>query len=108
MKSHPVSAEEVAIARKIRENFPSLKGSEVYLDSAATSLKPRSVISAVRMYEEEFPVNVHRGAYPWAERATEEYEKARAKVAKLINAKAEEVIFTKKRNRSHKPRHKDP
>jgi cysteine desulfurase/selenocysteine lyase len=95
MKSHPVSAEEVAIVRKIRENFPSLKGSEVYLDSAATSLKPRSVISAVRMYEEEFPVNVHRGAYPWAEKATEEYEKARTKVAKLINAKAEEVIFTK-------------
>mgnify|MGYP000050430066 CR=1 FL=1 len=95
MKSHPVSAEEIAVVRKIRENFPSLKGSEVYLDSAATSLKPKSVISAVRMYEEEFPANVHRGAYPWAERATEEYEKARKKVARLLNAKEEEIIFTK-------------
>ncbi len=95
MKGHHVSAEEIAVARRIRENFPSLKGSEVYLDSAATSLKPRSVISAVRMYEEEFPANVHRGAYPWAERATEEYEKARKKIAKLLNAKVNEVIFTK-------------
>ncbi len=95
MKDHHVNAEEIAVARRIRENFPSLKGSEVYLDSAATSLKPISVISAVRMYEEEFPANVHRGAYPWAERATEEYEKARKKIAKLLNAKVNEVIFTK-------------
>ncbi|MEO0138366.1 MAG: cysteine desulfurase [candidate division WOR-3 bacterium] len=90
-----VVAEEVAVARKIRLEFPSLKENAVYLDSGATSLKPKTVIDAVRKYEEEFPANVHRGAYPWAERATEEYENARKKVAKLINAKPEEVVFTK-------------
>lgn len=90
-----VVAEEIAVVRNIRENFPSLKGNVVYLDSGATSLKPSQVINAVRRYEEEFPANVHRGAYPWAERATEEYENARKKVAKFINAKPEEIVFTK-------------
>lgn len=90
-----VLVEEIAIANNIRKEFPSLKGNEIYLDSGATSLKPRKVIEAVRMYEEEFPANVHRGAYPWAERATEEYENARKKVAKLLNSKKEEIIFTK-------------
>ncbi len=90
-----VAAEEIAVVNKIRKEFPPLSDGGVYLDSGATSLKPISVIKAVREYEERFPANVHRGAYPWAERATNEYESSRKRVAKLISAKPEEIIFTK-------------
>ncbi len=90
-----VLVEEIAIANNIRKEFPSLRGDEIYLDSGATSLKPRKVIEAVRRYEEEFPANVHRSAYPWAEKATDEYENARKNVAKLLNSKKEEIVFTK-------------
>jgi cysteine desulfurase / selenocysteine lyase len=83
-----------------RNNFPLLttntKKGLVYLDSAATSLKPQSVINAVNRYYTEYSANIHRGLYPIAERATEEYEQARGKVAKFIRAnRAEEVIFTR-------------
>ncbi|NPA79457.1 MAG: cysteine desulfurase [Thermotogae bacterium] len=81
--------------RDIRSEFPALSDEVVYLDSGATSIKPRRVLDAVRDYYENFPANVHRGGYPWANRATELYERARKKVASLINAESEEVIFTK-------------
>jgi len=83
------------IMRDIRSEFPALSDEVVYLDSGATSIKPRRVLDAVRDYYENFPANVHRGGYPWANRATELYERARKKVASLINAESEEVIFTK-------------
>jgi len=65
------------------------------LDSGATALKPVSVVEAMNLYYKEFPANVHRGGYPWANRATEEYEKARKEVASFIGAEPEEIIFTK-------------
>ncbi len=68
----------------------------VYLDSAATSQKPRQVIDAMNHYYEYSNANVHRGLHVLAERATEIYEGARAKVAKFINAeRAEEIVWTK-------------
>ncbi len=78
-----------------RREFPALKEGIVYLDSGATSLKPVRVIRAMLEYYEEYPANVHRGGYPWANRATEEYERVREKVAGLIGARPEEVIFTR-------------
>ena len=58
----------------------------VYLDSAATSHKPRPVIDAVTDYYERFNSNVHRGSYQLAVEATEALEQARAKVAQFIGA----------------------
>lgn len=66
----------------------------VYLDSAATSLKPKVVIDAEREYLEQYSANVGRGLYPLAEKATEKLEAARKKIARYIKASAKEIIFT--------------
>jgi len=66
----------------------------VYLDSAATALKPQVVIDALEDYYRNYSANTHRGIYGLSEKATERYEEARAKVARLINAQPQEVIFT--------------
>ena len=68
----------------------------VYLDSAATSHKPRPVIDAVTDYYERFNSNVHRGSYQLAVEATEALEEARRKVADFIGASRDsEIIFAK-------------
>ncbi len=68
----------------------------VYLDSAATSHKPRPVIDAMTDYYECFNSNVHRGSYQLAVEATEALEQARAKVARFIGApRTSEVILVK-------------
>ncbi|MBX5435667.1 MAG: cysteine desulfurase [Alicyclobacillaceae bacterium] len=68
----------------------------VYLDSAATSQKPRAVIEAVRRYYERDNANVHRGVHTLGTRATEAYEGAREKVARFIGARsASEIVFTR-------------
>ncbi|MCY3018830.1 MAG: cysteine desulfurase [Planctomycetota bacterium] len=89
-------------ANVLRNDFPILdqkvNGGKplVYLDSAATSQKPRQVIEAMNRYYEFSNANVHRGLYALAERATEIYEGTRAKVAKFINAeRTEELVWTK-------------
>src|SRR4051812_3640524 len=86
----------------IRNDFPILHqkvngGKQlVYLDSAATSQKPRSVIDAMTRYYEFSNANVHRGLHVLAERATVIYEGAREKVAKFVGAEMpEEIIWTK-------------
>ncbi len=68
----------------------------VYLDSAASSQKPRAVIDALVHYYENDNANIHRGVYELAERATEHFEAARAKVARFIGAaEPEELIWTR-------------
>lgn len=68
----------------------------VYLDSAATSQKPRPVIEAEEDFYERLNANVHRGVYALSEEATEAYEAARAKVARFLGTKdPEEVIFVR-------------
>jgi cysteine desulfurase/selenocysteine lyase len=67
-----------------------------YLDSAASTQKPRQVLDAMRDFYEHSYANVHRGVYRLAERATTGYETARQKVASYVNAPSErEVIFTR-------------
>jgi cysteine desulfurase/selenocysteine lyase len=86
---------------QIRELFPILHQDInghplVYLDSAATSQKPISVIEAIKRYYEFDNANVHRGVHTLGSRATDAYEGARDKVARFINAKStEEIIFTR-------------
>src|SRR4051795_7104628 len=68
----------------------------IYLDSASTSQKPQVVIDALDTYYREYNANVHRGIYTIGEKSTAEYEKARARVARFINAPdSHEVIFTR-------------
>jgi cysteine desulfurase/selenocysteine lyase len=86
---------------RIKKDFPILdreiNGKRlVYLDSAATSQKPRPVLDAMERYYETCNANVHRGVYHIAGEATEAYETARLKVRRFINAPTErEVVFTK-------------
>ena len=67
----------------------------VYLDSAATSQTPRSVIEAMDRYYNEYRASIHRGVYPLAAEATEAYEVAREKVAAFTGSTAGETVFTK-------------
>ncbi|MBI2724488.1 MAG: cysteine desulfurase [Chloroflexi bacterium] len=86
----------------IRADFPILTRKVhgrplVYLDNAATSQKPRSVIDALVHYYEHYNANIHRGLHTLAEEATAAYEGARLKVGRFINAARpdEEIIFTR-------------
>ena len=89
------------IAPDIRKDFPILQRQVhgkplVYLDSAASSQKPRAVIEAMSAYYETMHANVHRGVYEISEEATAAMEKARVKVARFINARqGKQVIFTR-------------
>jgi cysteine desulfurase/selenocysteine lyase len=67
----------------------------VYLDSAATSQTPRTVIEAMDRYYNEYRASIHRGVYPLAAEATEAYEVAREKVAAFTGSTAGETVFTK-------------
>lgn len=68
----------------------------VYLDNAATSQKPKSVIEAMEKFYYEDNANVHRGVHTLAERSTEMFEAAREKIRAFINAKSsKEIIYTK-------------
>lgn len=78
------------LARTVREGRPL-----VYLDSGATSQKPRVVLDAEREYYERHNAAVHRGAHQLAEEATEAFEGSRATVAAFIGADPGEVVFTK-------------
>jgi cysteine desulfurase/selenocysteine lyase len=86
---------------RIRKDFPILhqqvNGQRlVYLDSAATTQKPRQVIDALVRYYETSNANIHRGIHTLAQRATEQYEGTRAKVARFIGATdPEDIVFTR-------------
>lgn len=99
MTTAPSVAHELDV-QTVRLDFPILAGSMhdqslVYLDSAATSQKPRAVIDAINDYYSRSNANVHRGIYALAEEATALYEAARATIATWINASIEETIFTR-------------
>ena len=87
--------------RDVRADFPTLHQQVhgkplVYLDSAATSQKPRVVIDALSRFYERDNSNVHRGLHALSMRATDAYEGARARVAKFVNAAdPAEIVFTR-------------
>lgn len=81
---------------KIRRDFPILNSGIIYLDSAASSLTPEPVIRKMLEFYREYRANVERGIHRFSQRASEEYEKARAKVGDFINAESEnEIIMTR-------------
>lgn len=82
---------------QVRGDFPLLASGTppLYFDSAATALKPRSVIDAVGEYYREYSANVHRGTSPLSVRASEAFENARARVRDFLDAPEDyEIIFT--------------
>lgn len=84
----------------IRGDFPILDGADnpqplIYLDSAATSLKPRVVIEAVTGFYTSYTANVHRAVHGLSEEATQRYEASRESIAHLIGADSREIAFTK-------------
>lgn len=85
---------------KVRGDFPILErkigdASLVYLDSAATSQKPKQVLEAINDFYTKHNANIHRGVHTLSAEATAMVGEAREKVAKFINAKTEEVIFVR-------------
>jgi cysteine desulfurase/selenocysteine lyase len=95
-----VGAPQSKVARIVAD-FPILarptsRGKRlIYLDSAATSQKPRAVIQALVDYYEQYNANIHRGVYEIAQRATEEFELARVKLARFIGARTSEVVWVR-------------
>src|SRR5919199_1789883 len=82
----------------LRPDFPLLAADPTlhYLDSAATSQKPRAVLDAIRAYYERDNANPHRGAYALSVRATERYQRARERVARFVGVRdAACLIFTR-------------
>jgi cysteine desulfurase/selenocysteine lyase len=86
---------------RVRENFPILNRQArgwplIYLDNAATTQKPRAVIDAVAHFYERHNANVHRGVHLLSQLATQEYEEARVKVQRFLNAASlSEIVFTR-------------
>jgi cysteine desulfurase / selenocysteine lyase len=85
----------------LRADFPILSRTVregkrlVYLDSGATSQRPKQVLDAERAFVETCNAAVHRGAHQLSEEATDAYEGAREKIARFIGVGADEVVFTK-------------
>lgn len=88
-----------APAIDVRNDFPALdvpaRGRRlVYLDNAATTLKPTPVVDAITRYYREYSANIHRGVYEMSERASTAFEEARSTMARFIGAEGGHVIFT--------------
>ena len=83
--------------KEIKKDFPILENRKItYLDSGATTQKPRYVIEKIEEFYKKYNANPHRGAYSLSVEATESYENTRTKIANFINAKnREEIIFSK-------------
>ena len=81
----------------IKKDFPVLTNnpSLIYLDTCASSLKPKCVIDKLNEYYEKYGVIVNRGVYNLSYQATLEYEETRKVTAKFLNAKTKEIVFTK-------------
>lgn len=86
-----IRADFPILSTKIRKKYPL-----VYLDNGATTQKPTSVIDRINLYYKEHNSNIHRGVHYLSDFSTNEYEAARKKIQKFINApSSDEVIFTK-------------
>ena len=98
--SEPITDSALDI-EKIRKDFPILQTKVyskplIYLDNAATTQKPRTVLQSLETYYTQYNSNVHRGVHFLSQQATEAYEEARKKIAAYINARFDhEIIFTK-------------
>lgn len=100
MRADSRTADAILDVASIRQDFPILARTVnghplAFLDSAASSQKPRQVVEALADYYYNHHANVHRGAHTLATEATEAYEQAHRKVAAFIGADEGEVVFTR-------------
>ncbi len=101
LQNLPKGDDSVKDLLQTRDDFPALQQSLqgkplVYLDNAATTQTPRSVIEAIKNFYECHKANVHRGVHQLSIRATKQYEQARSKVQRLLGAKdAHEIVFVR-------------
>ena len=86
-----IDPKKIKLDFPVFERYPSLS----YLDSAATSQKPRVVLERMVKFYEEESANVYKGVYELSEKATAAYANSRAMIAKFIGASSEEVVFTR-------------
>jgi len=99
-KVHPETEQALDVER-VRKDFPILERMIngrplVYLDSGASSQRPRQVLRAVEEYETHSHANVHRGVHALSQAATEAFEGARERVRRFINARStKEIIFVR-------------
>ena len=97
----PAAAPAGYDVQRVRRDFPILEQKVhgkplVYLDNAATTQKPQSVLDAIIRYYSEDNANVHRGVHQLSERATEAYEQARSIAQRFLNAAGpQEIIFVR-------------
>ena len=89
-ESARIRADFAILSRTVRDGHPL-----VYLDSGATSHKPRQVLDAERDFYERTNAAVHRGAHQLSEEGTDAYESARARIAAFIGAGPDEIVFTR-------------
>jgi len=85
---------------ELRNDFPifrkKINGMDlVYLDNASTTQKPYTVIDSITDFYSNYNSNIHRAVYQLAEEATKMYEQSREKIANFINARPEEIVFTR-------------
>lgn len=80
---------------KIRRDFPILATGIVYFDNAASSLTPEPVLDKMNAFYHQYRANIERGVHQLSQKASEEYEHARNKIATFIHAKPNEIIMTK-------------
>ncbi|MGH3977980.1 MAG: cysteine desulfurase [Pseudonocardiaceae bacterium] len=90
MDTEKLRADFTILSRTVREGRPL-----VYLDSGATSQRPRQVLDAERAFLEQHNAAVHRGAHQLAEEATDAYESARSRIAAFVGVQPGELVFTK-------------
>lgn len=89
------------LGESLRKDFPILDQQVngkplIYFDNAATSQKPHQVVQALERYYEGYNSNVHRGVHTLSARATTEYELARDKLARFVNARTcREIVYTR-------------
>ena len=97
----PTTASPGLDVEKVRADFPILQRTVhgkplVYLDTAASAQRPLKVIEAVDDFYRNHNANIHRGVHTLSQEATEDYEQARTRVARFINAPSEqEIVFTR-------------
>jgi len=82
--------------KKIKKNFPIFENNPglIYLDSSANTQTPREITNAIKEFYEKINANINRGIYNLSIDATKKYEQARQSIAKFINAKPDEIIFS--------------
>jgi cysteine desulfurase/selenocysteine lyase len=80
---------------EVRADIPFLKTGIIYLDNTATTPTPEPVVNKMLEYYHSYGANVGRGLHRATKRATEEFEVPRGKIASVINAKPEEIAYTK-------------